>query len=114
MRGLPPYGHGYFAVHPIPPRLEGRDPARRRPLPPATQDREHVRPIEGLAARLNQIRPMPDPVPLGMRAGSNGHLLVMSLKPSRSGENQAFSQTFPKASGHCSGVSYSHLIYETT
>ncbi len=48
-----------------------------------TQDREHVRPIEGLAAHLNQIRPMPDLVPLGLRAGSHGHLLVMSLEPNQ-------------------------------
>jgi hypothetical protein len=36
---------------------------------------------EGLAEHLNQIRPMPNPVPLGLRAGSYRHLLVMSLEP---------------------------------
>ena len=78
-----PYRHGDFAVHLLPSGSEGSDPARRRPLSPAIQDREHGRTIEGLAAHLNQIRPIPDPVPLGMRAGSHGHLLVMGLEPNK-------------------------------
>ena len=73
--------HGDFAVHPIPPRPEGADPARRGPLPTTPQDREHVRPIEGLAADRNPLRPLPHPVPLGLPAGSHGHLLVMRLEP---------------------------------
>ena len=75
--------HGNFAMHPVTHRSESPNPARHRPLPPAPQDRKHVRPIEGLAPHCYEIRPMPDPVPLGLRTGSHGHLLVMSLEPSR-------------------------------
>ena len=69
---------GNFAVHPVPYRPEGPHPARRRPLPPASQDREHVRPPQGLAPDRHTIRSLPHPVPLGLRIGRNRHLLVVS------------------------------------
>ena len=40
-----------------------------------------IDPPRGKPTDLNQIRPMPDPVPLRLRAGNHGHLLVMSLEP---------------------------------
>ena len=58
------------------------DPGIER-VPTTPQDREHVRPIEGLAPDRNPLRPLPHPVPLGLRAGSHGHLLVMRLEPRR-------------------------------
>ena len=50
-------------------------------LPQTPQDREHVRPPERLAQDRNPLRPLPDPVPLGLRSGRNRHVLVVSPDP---------------------------------
>jgi Ca2+-binding RTX toxin-like protein len=46
---------GHFAVYPLSHRSQGADPARRGPLPPTPQDREHVRSVEGLAAHRHPL-----------------------------------------------------------
>lgn len=51
--------------------------AHRGGLPPAAQNRKHVRPIEGLAQDRNSLRPLPDPVPLGLRPRRDRHLWVV-------------------------------------
>ena len=53
----------------------------RVPLPPLPPSREHVCTHQGLAAHRRRLRPMPDPLPVRLRLGSNRHLLVMSLEP---------------------------------
>ncbi len=50
-------------------------------MPCQAMDREHVRPPQGLAAYRNPIRPMPHPLSLRLRTGSNGHPLVVSPDP---------------------------------
>ena len=37
-----------------------------------------IRPNQGLATHCNPIRPLPDPVSLGLRPGRHRHLLVVS------------------------------------
>lgn len=73
-----------FALHPLTGWTQSPDPARQRPLSPASPDREHVRTSQGLASDRHAIRPLPNPVPLSLRLGSDRHLLVVSPDPSTS------------------------------
>lgn len=44
--------------HPFKDQSQGPDPPRRRPLPTAPQDRDHVRTPQGLAAHPHALRPL--------------------------------------------------------
>lgn len=61
---------------------QGNGQIRQAPLQTAQSHRNHVRQAQGLAAGCNQIRPMPQSLPLGNRSRGPCHLLAMSPEPS--------------------------------
>jgi hypothetical protein len=47
----------------------------------APQDREQLRPAQGLAAGRNTLRQVPEGLPVSMRLGCRRHVLVMNPDP---------------------------------
>ncbi len=77
-------------MHPRPEEQEKSHQARQTPLQAPLPDRDHVRQAQGLAARCNPIRQMPDHLPLSHRVRSNRTILalkLMSLEPTFSLQN---------------------------
>lgn len=57
------------------------DKVRQASLQTAQPDRDHVRQAEGLAARGNPLRQVPEGLPISHRPRSTRHLLAMSPEP---------------------------------
>jgi transposase len=68
---------GITPLHPVENKPESPDPSRHGALQAASQDREHVRQAQGLAARRNTLRPMRPYLLLGHRHRSSRHLLAV-------------------------------------
>jgi hypothetical protein len=68
-------------LHPLTQEPQGADPARRRPLPPTPQNRDHVRPPQGLASHPHPLRSMRTHFHVRHLHRRNRHLLDQSMSP---------------------------------
>ena len=68
---------GHRALHPVKGQPQGPDPPRQRALPPAPQDREHVRQAQGLAAHPHPLRPLRPHLHVRHLHRRNRHLLAL-------------------------------------
>ena len=68
-------------LHPVKGQPQNPDPARRRALPPAPQDREHVRQAQGLAPHPHPLRPLRPHLHVRHLHRRNRHLLAQSMSP---------------------------------
>ena len=76
-----PFKKGDYALHPVSQGAQSFDPARCRPIQKAPQDQEQLCPPQGLAAGRNTLRQMPRGLPVSLRPGRRGYVLVMKPDP---------------------------------
>ena len=76
-----PFKKGDYALHPVSQGAQSSDPARCRLIQKVPQDQEQLCPPQGLAAGRNTLRQMPRGLPVSLRSGSSGHILVMKPDP---------------------------------
>ena len=69
------------ALHPAESQSQNPDRLRQDPLSPAPQDREHVRPAQGLAACPHPLRPLRTHLHVRHLHRRNRHLLAAAMSP---------------------------------
>ena len=68
-------------LHPRSEAAQDPDQIRQEPIQAPKPDRDHVWAAQGLEARGNPLRQMPEGLPLSNRTRGNCHLLAMSPDP---------------------------------
>lgn len=80
-RDRDPRSHSFAPTGPSHPKRSATRHCPALPHPWADQDREQLRPAQGLAARRNTLRQVPQGLLVGMRIGCRRHVLVMNPDP---------------------------------